>query len=194
MTKREVASLAFTIAGIYALIQAIPMVPSLVSWFGMMRGIAESTESAKTGQWALVTVAMMLPLAGLLLVGYLFIAHGGKFAARMFPDEDTAPGTKASVGGLQAVAFSVVGVLVVAMALPRLLNAVGFLANVYARTPPPERIPWTPWTGLLAGVVQLGLGVGLFFGGRGLANYWQRLRTVGHEHGTGSGQDSPDEC
>lgn len=189
MTKREIAALAFTIAGIYALIEAIPMVTSLVSWFDMLRRMTAGSGSAKTGQLVLVTLAMMLPLAGLLFAAYLLIVRSGKFAARMFPEDDTGLATKASAAGLQAAALSVVGVLVVALALPRLLNAVGYLASVYARTPPPEQTPWTSWTHLLAGVVQLGLGIGLFFGGRGLANYWQRLRTVGHGHKAGGEQE-----
>lgn len=183
MTKREVASLAFTIAGIYALVQAIPLIGQLVSWFQMLATAMEKSDSAKFGEWGLITIAIILPFAGLVFVGYLFIARSRKFALRMFPrglfpEEGAAPGAGASATDLQVVAFSVVGILVVAIALPHLLNGAAYLAYAYVRAEPAKQIPWTSWAYFVAGLLQLGLGVGLFFGGRGLASYWRKARPL----------------
>jgi hypothetical protein len=78
----------------------------------------------------------------------------------------------------QAIATSIAGLVLVAMGLPEVIEAVWLAIRGYAGselhglTAAGPRAPWIP-------IAHVVLGLLLFFGGRGLSVLWHRLRNAG---------------
>jgi hypothetical protein len=93
-------------------------------------------------------------------------------AARLIPAEQ--PDLTGSVPGLQAAAFSVIGVVLFARGLADLLGRV-VMAVSYSG---PISVSW-----FAPAVAQMIVGVGLFLGARGLVSLWHSVRRTAHRQG-----------
>ena len=168
MTKREVATLALRLSGLYALLQMVmklDMIPFYVSM--TMQGF----QSGSGMPGLLVVVIELIPLWLLGCVGCLLMTFAGGFARRLFPDMgDGDANTPVSARHIQAIAFSVVGVVLLVLALPQLARTVTILVCKHDRV---------RWSVLVAPGVRLCVGLVLFFGGAGLAAIWHRLYRAG---------------
>ena len=117
-------------------------------------------------------IAFAVPaLAGLLSL------FGARSIARRLWGPSESPSN--SIAELQPVAFSVLGLLIFLEAFPVFLsNAVssgGWFEENGPRLPAPEPV----WTLVVATIVRMVLGLGLFLGGRPLARAWRWARTAG---------------
>lgn len=178
MTKREVGSLAFKLAGIYALVRAADHATYLFMWAQSVMDVLRHRDGVGphvTELWTGLLVA--LPFAFLVALGVFLIARGGWLSARMFPGPEQDVTVTASARDVQAIAFSVVGVLLIASALP-MLAQIG--VNLYYHYKYPEmelRVIRGNWVAFLRMCAKLILGTVLFFSGRSLSNLWFRMRT-----------------
>ena len=180
MNKREIASLAFKIAGLYAIVQAIKQSGSILLLLGALLRACDLGLETPEDLWRFLLdlAVVILPCALLTVLGILLLARSSKLAGWVFDAGDPALAQPTDPHELQAIAFSVLGVFVVAMAVPS-LGAV--LMNASVRDLP-EHLRPRVWTPLIKLGLQSGIGLGLFFGARPLARFWHKMRTGGIVH------------
>ena len=191
MNKREAASLAFKIAGLFAIIQAIEQSQSiLILLQAVFRAVEFGMDLSSEGWWQFVLEAATVvgPFGLLIALGILLLSRSDRLAGRMFDDGAPDPSPQTDAHELQAIAFSVLGVFVVAMAIPSLAAV---LVNASVRDIPNDMRP-SLWPPLVKLGLQLGIGAGLFFKARPLSTLWRKLRTGGIVYANhGTGQTSP---
>lgn len=174
MTKREVGALAFTVMGVYALILAVNDVSFI---FGSVINAVGSPIGIST---VLIIVALTGPMLLRIAIGIILILYRDAFSGKLFPGGPDMIAVHASTKDVQAVAFSVVGILLIVQALPD-IGAIAMNISYRAReVEPSTSVRHGMWIKGAMMVVKLVLGISLFFGGRSLSNYWHMLRNYGH--------------
>jgi hypothetical protein len=193
LTRRDVASLALKLVGIYSLLQGM----SLVSY---MPGLLMHYRAYRAASIAMEMLLLGLgPYALSLGVGIFLLLFADRLAPRLLPEPapgqaDSPPPALVRTSGpeLQAVAFSVVGLLLIVWSARSLaLAAWNFYAGSRVIVEALERPGWGRYA--LEAAVECGLGVWLFFGSKRLAGFWQRLRGQGGPSAAGdagAGRDS----
>jgi hypothetical protein len=158
MNQRELASVLFAVVGLFV---AISHVPTIVFHLGsLIDGRVESGLSGISGR-AMATIGLAASFVAILLAGSLVLFRD-RLAHRLFAASGQALGTHDT----QAVALSVLGCYFAVRAITQ-----------FAWAP---RFDWSI-------VIQLGLGVALFFGASGLSGLWTLARAAGQpRRSTGS--------
>jgi hypothetical protein len=169
----DIAVVALRLLGIYLLLQgsiALTLVGNAIRslFFGGGR------------QGVLDISLQLLPFAICLAAGVSLLKAAPALALRLLPrrGSDASAGERPATGSrsLQALGFSIAGAIVVAQAVPRFCYSLTltFIRNydVYSR---PRQLSDFLVT-LLQPTVEIALGVWLFFGSKGLAHYWHRIR------------------
>ena len=161
-----IGALAFRLAGVWMIDCAIDRA----------RDVSFSLEfSAQTDLWTRLWVAVA-QLGAYAIVGMALLVGGGRLAARIFGS--AVPQLPLSAG-LQAAAFSVLGLVIVVRALPDVLSgftrSVGWLDGRETSFDPDG----APWPVVAVTLVRLGVGAGLFLGGGFLARGWHWAQTAG---------------
>lgn len=151
MNQRELASVLFAVVGVLTMVSRIPEV---IIHLGLLSEPAlergDSTGVSRNVVPMIVIVGLVL---GIVLGGALIVLRK-RLADRLFP----AGSERLLAEEGQAVALSVLGAYLVVQGIAR-LTWVG-------------RFDWSA-------AVQLVLGIGLFFGARGLSGLWRRVRSAG---------------
>jgi len=173
LNNRDVASLFLKLAGIYALIESLPMMQGIM---GLAAGFRQFTESSE-GIVPLVATAL-IPFALLVCLGISLIVLSNKLAPWVLPDRPQEHhDSHLAIRDVQAVAFSVAGVVVFISALPKLASLIARLVEL--RLPEfsdaAERLWQDIWPTTAALVCQILLGLGLFLQAKGLVAVWERL-------------------
>ena len=170
ITKQNIASLALKLLGIYSFIQAIPYVGSMISSFSLSTGLGTIKLYFLGG----LTTCILHVLIGCVL----FI-----FGHKIIQDNDTtteniASSTDITFLDLQSIAFSVVGIVIIIFAIPKLILTAG--SFIAAQTVTEE---WRQHKFFIDGIsgsigmfLQILLGLGLLFGAKGLSFYLDRFR------------------
>lgn len=177
MTKREIASLACKILAVYALLQIPQYLQGL--YFFLSRFFIEELrdDNIHTFLWNLS--ATFVPVLLYLVAGILLWRRSNALASRMVSDEQTE-GDQCRLPGREfmAIAFSVVGLVVLIHAIPRIAHILSYLAF---QPLPDFESRWT--ASIIAELTALGvqviLGAVLFMGGRALSQLVMRIRTAG---------------
>lgn len=175
MSTRDIASLAFKLAGIYSLIQAIALLPPLLSLPAWDLGqMVEPTVNVP-----LLVLGHLVPIVILACLG-LYLIFGSRSLARA-----TVRGVEGSKGPVQpfqihAVLFSVVGALLIGLAsksVPHIFQNIAILLHDWG-TPGSEerrqdfiRDNWQWASGIC---LQLVIGVGLLFWSKRIAGVFHR--------------------
>lgn len=156
ITRGDVAALAVRLMGIYLVIAALPMLGYLL----------ETVASSARTQGDLL--AYVLYEAVLIAMGLLMIIKAATIGSWILPRSTMnahVPPASGSPQELQAVAFSVVSVVLIAFSFPGL---VAFVAAYASGTK-------QPLYSLIHPSVEFIIGLLLFFEGKRLARYWQGL-------------------
>ena len=166
VSKREIASLACKILGIYITIQGINVLSSMVLFV---------STSAAPNQMAHESFTNIIFSLVYILFGILLWFFSDKLSPIMVKGETHSkevPGIE--ISDIQRVAFSVLGLYFIGSSLPRLIftliSSMRGLPNSY-----------TGFT-LLASVeiiTEFTIGLGIFLGSQGLVNFLNNMRTVG---------------
>jgi len=175
MTKFDVGALAFKLAGIYVLAQALPMLQ--VSGL-LLTESAKNTISGTDYNWGILVTVELAPFFLLLCMGYLLIRHSATLARRAFADPDAAASADVKAADLQAVAFAAIGIALIASALQRFTRFAFWAA---ARSDDVRGIVASLGDSgpeLAERSAQLLIGLGLFYGQRGASDLWRKVRTL----------------
>lgn len=165
MTARSGAFLILKGAGLYCFIRALEALPFLP-----VLARPGASAGASLPIWLL---GLIWPLA-LLILGAFFFFRTESFLSLMLPAEEVND-ARLSSPHIQALAFSIIGVLLLAFAIPRMAG----LAIDLSRTP---QSVWSyvqshPFL-VVDPLFRLLLGVVLFFQASGLAALWHRLQGI----------------
>ncbi len=182
MTQNQIASLSLTLLGLYSIIEAIPLLRELWQVFAW-RGSKIEMESGPL-HTDLLLIGILTSFGLLLLVGICLIFFSNSLAKRMITEETIInPTTELTARNIQCIAFSIVGLVMIVIAIPHLVQ---LTANYQAlKSAKDEMIKqkisigtWAYSVGLVAQVI---IGLLLFLGGRGLSTIWyffQKLRPM----------------
>jgi len=176
MTKSDIFSLALKILGVYTIIIAIS---TLRSSFSMIFAYFNNPQYAPS--MASIIVGSLLPLLILLIVSYYLIKRSDKLSKTIFPNNQSEKVilTLSSVE-IQSIAFSIIGVLVIVWALPKLFEIVTQLSyskihqgDVFSVRTGQKLIEYS-----VDVVIRLALGIYLFIGSKGLSTIWHKIHPL----------------
>ena len=171
MTKREIAALGFTLAGIYVFADTIRYFQYIMLFIVRIDKFTGFSSTAQ-GVGVVLMLSMSLGMSAGLILARRMLARW------MFPDEEGSDTPRVRLMAVQGVAFSVIGVFLAASGLSEMVE---YCVQVMSRRTVPSF-----WTLLRYGdfrwvepTLKILLGVGLFFGAQQLARFWAKLRTAG---------------
>lgn len=173
MSKREIASLAIKLIGVFLVITCLGYLPM---FFLSLGGLFDGS-----GFWA--QILLVLGSLASLVFGIMVIVFSDKIAAWLIREDNVCVAT--GVGAMtkddvMLIAFTCIGLYIAVTAFPQLLYA---LSN-FIRFPVFERQNFSggfrsarSLTALIAPIVKLCLGVWLFVGSRGVVRLWHKIRS-----------------
>jgi len=173
MPIREVAALACKIFGLYTIVTAT------VDLFGALIFAADQNALSFAAGQKILSVApyILLLIFGLLL--WLFADKLATFMVRNRKPTKVLP-INISVEDLQIMAFSVLGLFFLGDGLPKLVSYIITIAAVPGTM---EQMSKSLYNSNLANmvevIIQIALGLGMFFGSRGLSGFLNGLRKAG---------------
>jgi hypothetical protein len=171
MNRQDIANLALRITGLYAILEAPPQLGN-VAWIvsTIQMGQPFGTPSGEHS-WLFVSL-YCLPFATLLTAGLVLFFAAPALDRRLFPSTEH-PGESARFLALHAFTYSVVGLYVTILGITS-------SASILFNRQYVSRASWAEIvSALVEPVVEIALGVALFFGSHGLVRIWSRLRYSG---------------
>ncbi len=168
MTKREIASMILKLAGLLAVVKYISFVPMMVG--------AIITLFASKGDVGNAFTSLMYMLGSLFypVCCVFLIIYSDKFAAKLFPEDKMVQiSTSMSKDEIMSIAFTCIGLLVIAGAIPEFIN----LATTYTITDGAGR-QWQRGNipRLVAAIVKLVIGCWCFLGAKGIVNLRYKIK------------------
>lgn len=160
MTKKEIASLSFKVLSLYAFIKAIEKLSTLIYYAYQVNEIGVP-----------FFMVYAVPVLLLALCGALLWFLSPVLASSI--SESAGSGDNpASLSSIQAVAFSIVGLYMVAASLPGIVRS-----TIWRLTEPASMSKGSPLLGdVMGSLVQVVIGLWLLFGSRGLVNLISKMR------------------
>jgi len=172
MTPIQIASLALKLLGVYAIIQSLPILGAFPGMFAF-----DDDNVNKLYMF----LGSILPCILLFGVGSLLILSSNKLAKKMMGTNDLNTSTSQLSGrNVQTIAFSVLGVALIAWAIPELSK---IFANIQLLKNAGDEFP-TKGMDIGNKVYAIGLsiqfvvGLVLFFGAKGLSSIWFFLQKI----------------
>ncbi|MDR3457737.1 MAG: hypothetical protein P4N60_09850 [Verrucomicrobiae bacterium] len=178
MSPITFALVGLRLLAIYCAIQAMLM----FSTFGVV-AVVFTPQSADHLQPSAVFISL-LPGGLLLLLAILLFVYSPPLARRLAAPAAPEPaGNGCTVEQVQAIAFGIAGILILAEALPNVGRAGQGLLAVYAQyqqggTNPPGQV-FSSWLYAAAVAAQLVAGALLLLYPKGFRNAWRHLRSAG---------------
>lgn len=166
MSKREIASLACKILGIYLVIQGINVMANVLSV------LIATPNQIEPGS----SINIIFPYIFLIIFGILLWILSDKLSLILVKGEThSGDGSDIKADDIQRIAFSVIGLSFIGNSLPRLVST---LTNMYiTRKAPNIAINLLP--GTASQMTQILLGAWLVLGSQGLVNLLNMLRNAG---------------
>ena len=176
MKPNQLATLILRLLGIYCLVQVIPGTSIFTSViFSVLNGAGSSASMAISA-----ILFLILPI----VVGVLLITRSVQWSEKLIP-KDASGGNISAVSfeQVQMLAFAVCGILIFAGALPQLFTGIFNLLhsslsensqNVNSVHNSSYLIVYT-----IGALLKAALGLWLFFGAQGFANFWRSFRNFG---------------
>jgi hypothetical protein len=165
VSNRALAALAIRLMGIYAWFQVLTVAPTMGYLF-----VGESLRHDEKGLWMAMVAISFVALALWIALGFLMILMADRIALRMAPPGEGPRPEPADPGSLQAVFFSVVGLILVVHSIPKLIETL-----VSLKVAGSGAFLFPPWISVLLVALEFVMGVALFVGARGLSRVWRRI-------------------
>ena len=157
MNPRTLSQLGLGLLGVWALIEALELFPQVAPLASLVTNNAGSRALA---------FGIIIPIVFLFGLSYLLVFHSEVVSRRLFPSFDLS---SSDTSGLQArIAVGLLGVLVLALAIPHL---VGYLIALWARQVDTSLTVRE----LIAYAAQAALGVFLICRPQVLVGFWSEL-------------------
>ena len=174
MTNRGLAAGVFRAWGVMWLFSALLAIPGTLTILAS-RGSSEDPGVQNYFAWAHAASL----LASFAIAAFLLI-KAGWLAGRVFPQEESLA-LQIEAAGLQAILFSVVGLYFALDGVRDLMMSINALLTKPSgdTRPSVEYLFAERWKDLITSLAEIALGIGVFFGSRGLRNLWQRYRSGG---------------
>jgi hypothetical protein len=180
MKPSQLATLVLRLMGIYCLVLLIPMA-------GLLNSVFIYSQNSSSGVGVATVVIALLVSVGWLAVGILLIVFSRPLGDMLSPvTGDEGKITAVSIEQVQVLAFAVAGVLIFAEALPQLLNYIVVFLHYLIQLKQENSYPHARWplnrfgyAAAIGTVLKAALGLWLFFGARGFANFWRSMRNFG---------------
>jgi hypothetical protein len=162
MTKKEIATLSFRVLSLYAFIKAIEHLSTVIYY---------AYQVGETDVPFFMTYAV--PVLLLALCGVILWFSSPLLASSISKTAASEDNSAASLLSIQTVAFSIVGLYMIADSLPPLIrSAIWHFTSgsvVLGRN--------SPLFGVVAGsLIEIAIGLWLLFGSRGLVNFIAAMR------------------
>lgn len=187
MTKREIAALALRLLGIYCLVESLQYIQGL-AW--ILFGSVPSSD--KLG----VLLQLLLGTGTLLAIALFLLLRADRVGRFVAGDEPDQPVTQAwSMRQVQSIAFSAVGVYLLAVSLPNLCMLIVQAISAYSATSSMAQaqaqvVMQQQWAKVIESLLRTGMGLWLFLGAKGWTDLWHRLHpTIGPGFGVMTDQD-----
>ncbi|MEA2708082.1 MAG: hypothetical protein QOF78_683 [Phycisphaerales bacterium] len=165
-----IGTIALQLVGVYCMVFGLPMLSMLAAYIG-----TSGVMSTRGGGWWQILFSFAAP-GVYIVMGVLLIRFAGRLSrwlfrgdvARMMAGAVTAPAGQY----LQAVAFSVAGVMTMINAAPRLVSLLWmFLMDMGSR--------FEGYVIVVEPIAQFLLGLALFLQSKGLSLLWHKIRAGG---------------
>jgi hypothetical protein len=174
MKANQLATLVLRLMGIFCLVQVIPQFPLIGSY--IFNGTSDKFID-NTFIWIFTS------LVASIIVGVLLIVSAEPLGKKLIPKDATSENlSPVSFMQVQMLAFAVTGVLIFASALPQLLTSIYTLLRAMSSDNSityPYDIGRRQIESSIGTFLKAGLGLWLFFGANGFANFWSSMRNFG---------------
>jgi hypothetical protein len=174
MTGSQIASLSLKLMGIFSIIQAVPILKDLSSYF-LFKGSNFMAPDKMLPNYNYLLIGILTSSCLLILLGMYLIIYSDSLGKKIIKESnDTIISTDLSAKDLQAIAFSVIGVVMIVMAIPHLvkiatnIQALKMAGDEYSG----KSVTAGTWAYAIGLSVQVVIGLLLFFGSRGLSSLW----------------------
>ncbi len=164
MTKREIAVLSFKVLGLYAFIRVIDHLPYILYYVW-----GENAKQTIVPNLLIIAVPPLL----LVLCSVLLWFGAPLLASIVFKSAPSGNVSNASLPDMQTVAFAVVGLILIASALPEIVSSVVIYYTMYSVAIGGKR---ALIQNIIVLFLKLGLGFWLLLGSRGLVSFIRSLR------------------
>ena len=178
MSPINLAVVGLRLLAIYCFVQAIP----LISEFGVI-GAMFFPEAFRSSQTTAI-FSSLLPGGSLLVLAIVLFIFSEPLARRLtFSLSGDGKESICTFEQLQALAFAVAGILILATSLPSFGKALQSLFILYSShqqgaTNPTDRV-FSSWLYSVGVFAQMAVGLLLILNPKGFRNVWHRLRTAG---------------
>ena len=173
MGKRDIASIALKLMGIYIFIKQFAHIPMFLQQ--LIVGVGHLGDGGLDYFMTMVTgfISSLLYIVGCILL----VIYSDKVAAKLFADERLEFSTTLEKDELMAIAFSCIGVMIIANGMASvsgtLFRHIMILrAAATTNAAISERYIYSYFTG----IIQLMIGFWLFLGSQGIINIWHKMR------------------
>jgi uncharacterized membrane protein len=172
MSKREIAALALRLLGIYCLVTALPYISALGVPFGTGLPLQERVGAI---------LGVYVPFGTWIIVGLLLLVYAHHLGRWLVSGESEQPlSERWTSRQIQAIAFSVAGIYLLAVSLPDLcMFVVQAIAAYIAVSGMPkaqvQAVMQQQGAHVIASLLRTALGLWLFLGAKGWSNLWHRL-------------------
>jgi hypothetical protein len=171
MTKHEIASLASKLLGIFSVIQSFRYLQT----FGMRVGFS-NTDSASSELFFIYGFTL-LAFVITLVIGLLLFFHSKRAAIMFVGKVDISDASEPiKTDNIQAIAFSVVGVILITISLPRIFKIIFMVWLAYRDSLPRSVVSTQIYIDIFVSLIELALGLWLVFGTSGIINIINKLR------------------
>ncbi len=170
MTRGELGSAVFKVAGILILVKAIPILSAIFQFFTL------PSAGISVAQRITYYLACFVPPVVYIVIGLFLIWRSRDLAASVFGVPEQKITFALDVRDVQSVAFSVIGIYLIVQAFPEILR---YLYSYYQL----RGIAATPASieakgAILSNSLQFLFGIGLFLSGGRISNIWGTIQAM----------------
>ena len=170
MDNDHIGSLALKILAVYAIILLINAIPTMAWVISGGYLDAQYSLAATLHKWVL-----LFPLLALLVMVLIMVMYSrplGRYLVES--DAEITPAPDEDIVWKQSLAFSVVGVILIASSLPDLI--VWVITKLYGGRHAPGSILGLGWPEFATYLIKLLFGLILFLGAKSLAETWKKFK------------------
>lgn len=171
MNKYEIASLVSKVLGIFSVIQSFKYFQTLGLQLSLRN--TDSTSSESLFVYGITVLVFFITF----VIGLLLFFYSKRVASILVGKDNVATISEPiKTNNIQAIAFSVVGVILITMALPKILKNTLMIWLTYRDSLPRSVVTTQIYIDIFVALIELSFGLWLLFGTSGIINIINKLR------------------